>query len=121
MEKVNSFDKDFISCQKGETSVDQAIRTRRGAESALKTHIAIKEGNTTGLEDAIEMAKEALKKARVNNGVTLSSVEDRDAYVTNLINAKNKVTLADKELKDHKELLKFLNEELKGLTKTVEA
>ena len=116
MTKASSFVAQFVALIKGDDVTAQAAKVWRQAESALKVQISGMEGNIE-LEDAIQEAQEALELARVNNG---KPITDRASYTTNLINAKNKVTKAEKELELHKITLAFYKEELASLGTMVE-
>ena len=116
MTKASSFVAQFVALIKGDDVTAQAAKVWRQAESALKVQISGMEGNIE-LEDAIQEAQEALELARVNNG---KPITDRASYTTNLINAKNKVTKAEKELELHKTTLAFYKEELTSLGTMVE-
>lgn len=115
MNKVNSFVKQFCAVVTGDSSKATAEKVKRSADSALNMQIALKNGDTIRLEDNVSDAKEALKNARVNNGKEMKSENDRLQYVSNLIASRNAVVEAEEALEDHKELLKFLNTELKAL------
>lgn len=112
MSKMNSFVKQFVAAVKGDDVEVQAQKAWRSAESALKVQIAAREGDTTGLEDAVDYAKEALDAARINHG---NKITDREDYISNLIDAKNALTEAEQELNFHMEELNFLKEEYKAL------
>lgn len=115
MNKVNSFVKQFCAIVTGDTAKVTAEKVKRSADSALSTQIAIKTGETISLEEAVEDAKENLMKARVNYGREMKEKHDRENYVSNLIEARNKVVQAEEALENHKELLSFLKAELKNL------
>lgn len=42
----------------------------------------------------------------------MSDSKDREAFVSNLIEAKNRLTNAEEELEDHLETIKFLKNQL---------
>ena len=113
---MNSFVKQFIATVKGDTTEAQAQKSWRSAESALKTQIASKEGDTISFEDAVEVAKERLEMARINNGAPIES-KDRALYISNLFSAKNALTDAQYDLEIHLEELNFLKEEYANLQK----
>lgn len=113
---MNSFVKQFIATVKGDTTEAQAQKSWRSAESALKTQIASKEGDTISFEDRVEIAKENLNMARINGGVPIDA-QHRAAYISNLFDAKNDLTDAEYELKMHLEEIAFLKEEYANLQK----
>ncbi len=110
----NVFVNSFVNHAKGDDIDVVAGTVWRQAESALKTHISSVEGDSIGLEDAVESAKENLESAKVNNGY---NIPDRDLYVQSLINAKNELTQAEDLLDMHKETLKFLKDTYVSLMK----
>jgi len=116
MNKTKSFIKEFVAVVKGDDAEASAQKALRQADSALQTQIASLTGDTITLEDKVTAAKEAQVLARVNNG---NVITDRSVYVRNLLNAKNAVTVAEEELKAHKEKIAFLQGELKGLSEEV--
>lgn len=113
MNKLNSFAKQFVAIIKGDDAEATAQKVWRQADSALKVQIAALKGDVIAKEDNVEQAKEALTKARVNNG---NSITSRESYVSNLIAAKNVVTKAEKELEQHNAQIAFLEEEYKNLS-----
>jgi hypothetical protein len=112
MNKIKSFVKQFVAVVKGDDAEATAQKALRQADSALKTQIAILNGNTVGYEDAVTVAKEAQALARVNGG---KSITDRDYYVESLLESKNAVTEAEEDLKLHQEKIAFLEAELEAL------
>lgn len=114
MRKVNSFVNQFVAMVKGDDVQVEAEKAWRNAESALKVQIASKEGDTIRFEDAVSEAQEVLNKARVNNG---AMIHDRDAYIRNLVEAKNHLTDAEENLEFHLKTLNFLREEYENLQK----
>lgn len=118
MNKVNSWIKEFKALVTGDSATATGEKVKRSADSALKVQLSSNEGRLISLEDSLEDAKENLRKARLNYGKTMSSDNERDSYVSNLLDARNKVTKAEKALKDHKDLLSFFKDELANLDKT---
>lgn len=112
MNKVKSFVDEFVALVNGDDAKVKAEKARRQADSALKTHISMKEGESVSMEDAVSEAKDALQKARLNNG---EPITDRDAYVKNLIVAANRVTDAEEAYESHMKTLEFLREQHAGL------
>lgn len=115
MNKMNSFVKEFVALIKGDNIEVKAQKAWRQAESALKSHIAVKEGESIRLEDAVDNAKEALDKARINGG---EEIENNTVYINNLIRAKNRLIQAEDALELHTEELLFLKEEYANLSKS---
>lgn len=113
MSKLNSFCKEFVAIIKGDDAEVRAQKAWRQCESGLKVQIAALKGDVIAKEDKVENAKEALGLARVNNGQLIS---DRETYVANLIDAKNRLTKAEKELEQHNAQIAFLEEQYKQLS-----
>lgn len=113
MNKLNSFCKEFVALVKGDDVEAKAQKVWRQAESGLKVQIAALKGDVIAKEDKVENAKEGLTLARVNNGNLIS---DREMYVSYLIEAKNKLTKAEKELEQHNAQIAFLEEQYKQLS-----
>jgi len=111
---MNSFVKQFIAVIKGDDAEATAQKVWRQANSALTSQISSMKGDLIGKEDKVIEAKEALSLARVNNG---KSISDRNKYIQDLTNAKNKLTEAEKELNNFNNLIKFLEDELSSLSK----
>jgi hypothetical protein len=118
MNKVNSFVKSFVAIVTGDDSTARAEKAKRQADSALKTHISILKGDLVNKEDAVSAAAEAEQNAVVNGG---NPITNRDSYVQELFSAKNRLTLAEQDLKKHQEKIAFLEGKLAGLDTEVEA
>ena len=112
--KVKSFINSFVALVSGETDTIVAEKVWRQAESALASQIPALKGDLVALEDKVEEAKENLAKARLNFG---KLIENREAYVSGLLIAKNAVTIAEENLAEHKNKIAFLEEELVNLSK----
>lgn len=118
MSTIKSFVKSFVALIQGDDATVKAEKVYRQVSSALSTQIATLTGDLIGKEDAVADAKEALANARINKG---ELVNDRNAYVRDLLNAKNAVTAAEEALEAHNTKLAFLKDELKNLDAEVEA
>ena len=108
MNKLNAFVKEFKAIIVGDDAEALGFKNWRKAESGLKVQIAALNGDIIAKEDALENAQENLVKARVNYGKEIS---DRDAYISNLIEAKENLKQAEKQLAAHKETIAFLEEQ----------
>ena len=108
MNKLNSFAKQFVAIIKGDDAEAKAAKVWRQAESAFKVQIAALGGDLIRKEDAVTQAEEDLSKRLVNNG---NEITDRDAYIANLISAKESLKQAEKQLLAHKETIAFLEEQ----------
>ena len=108
MTKLNSFAKQFVAIIKGDDAEAKAAKVWRQAESAFKVQIAALGGDLIRKEDAVAQAEENLSKRLVNNG---NEITDRDAYIANLISAKESLKQAEKHLLAHKETIAFLEEQ----------
>lgn len=118
MNTVKSFVRQFVAAVVGDDSTAKAEKAFRQADSALKTQIAALKGDVINQEDAVTDALEAQAQARINGG---NPITNRDAYVSNLLNAKNAVTKAEDALAKHNAKIEFLQGELDALTAEVEA
>jgi len=107
---VKSFCKQFLAELKGDTNAALAEKTFRSVDSTLSAHIAIQTGKTETYIDAIEVAIENLRLARINSCEPLS-FEKRDLYVQKLVDAKNNLEEAQEQLEEHLKILNFLKEE----------
>ena len=108
MNKLNSFAKQFVAIIKGDDAEAKAAKVWRQAESAFKVQIAALGGDLIRKEDAVTQAEEKLAKALVNNG---NEITDRDAYIANLISAKESLKQAEKHLLAHKDTIEFLEKQ----------
>ena len=108
MNKLNSFAKQFVAIITGDDAEAKAAKVWRQAESAFKVQIAALGGDLIRKEDAVTQAEEKLAKALVNYGCEIT---DRDAYIANLISAKESLKQAEKQLAAHKETIAFLEEQ----------
>ena len=108
MNKLNSFAKQFVAIIKGDDAEAKAAKVWRQAESAFKVQIAALGGDLIRKEDSVSQAEEKLTKALVNGG---NEINGRDAYIANLISAKESLKSAEKQLAAHKETIAFLEEQ----------
>jgi len=115
VEKVVSFVDGFVALVEGDNAKANAEKTKRQADSALKSHIHSYEGDTIDLETTVEQAKIDLEHASVNFGNLIVNKNERSAYVAGLVDAENNVKKAEKKLADHKKLIAFLKERVKLL------
>ena len=111
--KINSFVKSFIAFVKGDDAEVLAQKVYRQAESALKTHIAVTEGDLISKEGVLESAKLDLESLRVNKGQLIT---DRDQFVQRLLTAHVVIKNAQDELDAYREKLSVLKDELANLT-----
>lgn len=114
MTTTNSFIKQFVALLNGDNGEVKAQKQWRQAQSGLKSQISSLEGDTVNFEDKVTEATENQEKARVNFG---SDITNREQYVKNLIDAKNKVVDAEEALEKHRQKIQFLKEELELLQK----
>lgn len=110
MSKMNYFVKGFIARLEGDNEKAKAAKCWIKAESALNRQISSLKGETMDFEESVKDAQDNLEDARLNFGKVLDS-KDRDEYINNLLKAKNKLTAAEKALKEHNAQLNFLEEE----------
>ena len=88
----------FRSHLTGDDNTVVAEKRWRQANAAFTSHLAQMNGKTVDFEDNVESAKENYKLACINNG---NPIDDKAAYVRNVINAHNNVTKAEDALHDH--------------------
>ena len=108
MNKLNSFAKQFVAIIKGDNAEATAAKVWRQAESAFKVQIAALNGDLIRKEDAVTQAEEKLAKALVNHGIEIT---DREAYISNLLRAKEALASVQKELTAHQATIAFLEEQ----------
>lgn len=111
--QVSSFINQFMAAVKGDDAKVLAERNWRKANSALKSAIPSSEGETIRFEDELEAAKEALKKARVNNG---EDITNSNLYITKILQARQAVEDTQENLELHMKKVASLNEELQLLS-----
>jgi hypothetical protein len=111
MTKVESFINQFVALVKGDDASVIASKVWRQVDSSLKSQIPSLEGKLIRKEEAVEKAKECLRKALLNNGRELTIQEEDGLYCDNLIQAKESLKQAEKQLAAHKETISFLKEQ----------
>lgn len=104
--KTKSFVKEIVALLKGDDNEATAQKILRQADSAFKTQIASLTGDTISLEDAVENAEEELRLARLNHGQLIGN---RNAYISNLLSAQNRLVDAEEALEAHVAKLAFLH------------
>lgn len=111
---LNSFCKEFIAKVKGDDVEAQAEKVWRQANSALKSSISSMEGDLIEKEDRVTAAQEKLMNARINDG---KAITDRAYYISKLIDAKEGLKNAQKQLDAHVATITFLKEQHESLMK----
>ena len=114
--KMKSFVKEFKALVDGDSSEALAQKVLRQSDSALNTHIAIFNGELVGKEDAVSDAEDNLAKAKVNYG---KKIDNRDAYVRQLLDARNDLVDAEEALELHQAKLAFLQSTMESLNEEV--
>ena len=104
--------KTVVAIIKGDDAEVLGLRIIRQAESALKSQIASLNGDIITLEDNVSDAKENLNLALANYG---KNIADRNVYVRSLLEAENKITLAEDALELHKAKIVVLEKHLANL------
>lgn len=112
MTNVKSFMSQLLAYLKGDDAQAKAERIYRKAKAALKSQLATLEAETLKKQDAVEAATEQLDLARMNHGAL---IEDYNRYVSNLVNAKNRLTEAEEDLKNHEAAVAFVQDEFDNL------
>jgi len=111
---MKSFVKEVVAIIKGDDAEATGQKILRQADSAFKAQIASLNGDTIALEDAVENAQDRVNKCRINHG---NLITDRNDYIRNLLDAKNRLTTAEEALEAHNTKLAFLNEQFALLDK----
>ena len=114
MSKTNltSWRNQFIAGLTGDSDTAIAEKAWRGAKAQLTAEIALLDGQVVMLENKVDDAKDALEKARVNYH---QQITPETQYIANLLDARNKVIKAEKEIKEHNAKIEFLKSELDQL------
>lgn len=107
--QVSNFVKTMLARVTGDKDQLLALKNEKLATSALKTQIALKDGELVEATSNLEDAMDALEEATFP-----SEAIERSNYVSSLLNAQNAVTDAEDNVNDIKDTLKFLNETLKS-------
>lgn len=111
---VKSFVDQFVALVQGDDAAAKAAKAKRQAIQALTAKIAAMEGENIDKEDAVEVAETYLADAMVNHGNDISSRTD---YVTKLVDAKNRFTIAQEAKESHDKVIAFLKETLETISK----
>lgn len=113
---LKSFVATFVALVKGDDAEALAQKTLRRGDNALKSQIAACDGQEIDFEDRIAQAEENLQKALVNNG---QESFDKDTYIKNILNAKNKLTEEQEAWEAHKEKTAFLKDCLEAIQEKI--
>lgn len=109
---LGSFVNQFKALIDGDTAQAQAEKAWRQAENGITTHIAALNGKTLDKTEAVVDATEELRLATLNHG---KPITNRDEYVKNLFEAKDKLSAVEEDLVLHGESIVFLKERLDAL------
>lgn len=113
-ENASLFIQLVIAAVKGDDAAAVGIKIQKTAIAQIRAQVAAKNAHTLTLEDNLEVAKEALATARINNGVLISnSVE----YIRTLLVAKKEISKAEDDIKNHQNEIEFLTEQLALISK----
>ena len=99
---------------KGDDAEARAIKIQKKAIACLTAQIAAKEFHQLSLEEAVENAEISLGEARVNFG---DLITDNEAFIRALLVRRQERDAAELALKEHKEEIVFLKEELERAKK----
>jgi hypothetical protein len=113
-ENASLFIQLVIAAVKGDDAAAVGIKIQKTAMAQIRAQVAAKNAHTLTLEDNLEVAKEALAQARINNGLLIS---DSVAYIKTLLIANRKISQAEDEIKNHEEEITFLTEQLSLISK----
>jgi len=109
--QLKSFVDQYVAALKGDKDTVSGEKTYRQRVSALKSHISSYEGDTIDFEDKVQLAKENLNNARVNNSCLILNRKD---YILNLFKAREELEDSEEMLENHLAKIAFLNGELIG-------
>lgn len=98
-----------VAVIKGDDAQAKAIKIQKKAIAGLTAQIAIKNAATLTLEDNVEQAEEALALGRINNGEAITNIDD---YIKTSLANNRRVEAQKLVLKDHKDIVAFLESEL---------
>jgi hypothetical protein len=113
-ENASLFIQLVIAAVKGDDAAAVGIKIQKTAMAQIRAQIAAKNAHTLTLEDNLEVAKEALANARINNGVLIS---DSVEYIKKLLVANKKISQAEDDIKNHEKEILFLTEQLALISK----
>jgi len=109
MSKVKSFVKQAIAALTGDKSEVIAQKIYRASKSAISSQVSLLDGSLMDLEDALEEAKANVQLTLINKG---QKIEDKTQYLTNLMDAHNKVLQAEERLEAHEAKIDFFAKKL---------
>lgn len=84
---MKTFIKSICAYIKGDQAEITATKIAKKVSSIFNVEIPLLESKIMECEEAIEDAREVIKKSLMNNGELIT---DKNSYIENLINAKNK-------------------------------
>lgn len=113
-ENASLFIQLVIAAVKGDDAAAVGIKIQKTAMAQIRAQVAAKNAHTLTLEDNLEVAKEALATARINNGVLIS---DSVAYIRTLLLANKGIEQAEEAIKNHEKEIAFLTEQLSLISK----
>lgn len=113
-ENASLFIQLVIAAVKGDDAAALGIKIQKTAIAQIRAQVAAKSAHTLTLEDNLEVAKEALANARINNGVLIT---DSVAYIRTLLLTNKGIEKAEEAIKNHEKEIEFLTEQLSLISK----
>ncbi len=113
-ENASLFIQLVIAAVKGDDAAAVGIKIQKTAIAQIRAQVAAKNAHTLTLEDNLEVAKEALASARINNGVLIT---DSVEYIRTLLLANKGIEQAEDAITNHEKEIAFLTEQLSLISK----
>lgn len=111
MKEVSNFMSIVLAKLTGDKAKEVAARNEKKARAALKGQISALESEQVNLDEAVEDAKEALNNAIYCTEPIVSS----EAYISNIVKAKDNLTDAEDAIEDNQESIEFYKSLLEKL------
>lgn len=108
MNKLNAFVKEFVAIIKGDDAEAKAAKSLETSRKCIQSTNCSSWWWFNPQGRCCYSSWRKLAKALVNGG---NEINDRDAYIANLISAKESLKSAEKQLTAHKDTIAFLEEQ----------
>ena len=112
---AGSFLNQFVALVQGDDATVQAEKTWRQAKTSVETQLAALKGETFDIQQQVEEAEEKLRLATLNNGKSIDGKSGRTEYISQMIQAQNKLTESKEALVEHEKTVSFLETRLEFL------
>lgn len=104
---MSKFEEKFKSVVNADKSEIGAKKSWNIVNSAFVAKLALLNSELTELQFVKAEAEEKLESAKINSG---ENILNRDSYLINLVNCKNKLTDIENQITELEETIKFLTE-----------